>query len=471
MTAHKFEKKNSAADTFEPLEKNSRHGITMTERKERTNRNQRPIIRFDDDPSNLAEDGSCLRRSKLNRTGRTEKVPRATRGPAVELCSGMGGMGIGLREVGFDVRAAYDVWSDAVSIYNHNFADESAQTCNLLQEAGRRLVTESKRKLKEIELLAAGPPCKGFSQLRNGFHDGRNGQNRVLKAMPEYVALLRPRMFLIENVPALLSHRDGKTFEALLSSLQRPVTRLRYRVEFGVYDAAAFGTPQARKRVLILGVREGSGNESLPQPGIDLAPLFAAIRHSTPIPDYLRDHHRRLLDPRALTLTTASQALSDLPSLGPGHMGDGFHYATPAQNAYQRWARHGAPKLLSDIRTPAVTAETLERLTLVPPGGCARSIPEAHLNGLLRRYDSAYRRLHPDAPSTALSTKYDCVYHFEHHRSLSVREYARLQGIPDRISFPQELTCRRNAYEMIGNSVPPLLVKHVLEHTLGVAEE
>ncbi|MGH8643225.1 MAG: DNA cytosine methyltransferase [Gammaproteobacteria bacterium] len=394
----------------------------------------------------------------------------SVRGVAVELCCGMGGMGIGLRELGFDVRAAYDVWSDAVAVYNHNFGEDAAQTCNLLQEAGRQLVRARKAHLGDIELLAAGPPCKGFSQLRNGFHDGRNGHNRVLRAMPEYVALLRPRMFLIENVPALLSHRQGKTLEALLAKLQRPAPRLSYRVEYGVYDAAACGTPQARKRVLILGVREGSGNESLPEPDPDLAPLFAAIRHSTPIPDQMRQYHRQLLSPRALTLTTAKQALSDLPSLGAGNLEEQLRYATRPQSAYQRWARQGAPQLLSDTRTPAVTAETLKRLILVPPGGCARSIPETHLNGLLRRYDSAYRRLHPDAPSTALSTKYDCVYHFEQHRSLSVREYARLQGIPDRVTFPQELTCRRSAYEMIGNSVPPLLVKHVLARALGIVE-
>lgn len=111
--------------------------------------------------------------------------------------------------------------------------------------------------------------------------------------------------------------------------------------------------------------------------------------------------------------------------------------------------------------------DTIRRLRHIPPGGCARVIPKEHLNGLSRRYDSAYRRLHPDAPSTALSTKYDCVYHYHEQRSLSVREYARLQGIPDRITFPSEMVCRRSAYEMIGNSVPPLLVEGVLGATLG----
>lgn len=394
-------------------------------------------------------------------------VAAPTRGVAVELCCGMGGMGIGLRELGFEVRAAFDVWADAVAIYNHNFGEDLAQVCNLLQEGGRQKVVARKKELGEIELLAAGPPCKGFSQLRNGFHDGRNAHNRVLRAMPDYIALLRPRMFVLENVPALLSHRQGKTLEWLLHALQKPAARLNYRVEYGVYDAAAYGTPQARKRVLIFGVRGRSGAEGLPDPEPDLAPLFAAIRHATPMPAALQRYHRELMSPETFTLTTVRQALSDLPTLGAGSMDEQLKYGRRPQSAFQKWARHGAPKLLTDTRTPAVKPETLKRLRLVPQGGCARSIPEQHLNGLLRRYDSAYRRLHPDAPSTALSTKYDCVYHFEQDRALSVREYARLQGIPDRISFPQELTSRRSAYEMIGNSVPPLLIKHVLALAIG----
>jgi DNA (cytosine-5)-methyltransferase 1 len=141
-------------------------------------------------------------------------------------------------------------------------------------------------------------------------------------------------------------------------------------------------------------------------------------------------------------------------------------YASRALTAFQRWARIGAPEKLSDSRTPTVNEETINRLQHIPPGGCARAIPKEHLNGLSRRYDSAYRRLHPNAPSTALSTKYDCVYHYAKKRSLSVREYARLQGIPDRITFPPDIVCRRSAYEMIGNSVPPLLIERVLGEVL-----
>lgn len=391
-----------------------------------------------------------------------------SRGVAVELCSGLGGIGIGLRALGFGVAKSYDSWADAVAVYNHNFRADAASTCNLLSEQGRRLVGADRRRIGEIELLAAGPPCKGFSQLRNGNHDGRNGHNRVLACMPEYVALLRPRMFLIENVPDLIRHRKGKTLAELLARFKEPTKQLRYRVESRVYDAALFGTPQARRRILILGVRTGSGQERLPEPGPDLTQLFAAIRHKGEVPDDLEPYLNALNDPENERLTSASQALSDLPLLEAGQPEIERPYASGALSAFQRWARMGAPDKLRDSRTPAVNDETVDRLRHIPPGGCARAIPKEHLNGLSRRYDSAYRRLHPDAPSTALSTKYDCVYHYAKKRSLSVREYARLQGIPDRITFPASVVCRRSAYEMIGNSVPPLLIERVLGQALDL---
>lgn len=375
----------------------------------------------------------------------------------------MGGMGVGLAAAGHRVARAYDCWPDAVAIYNHNAPEAVGSTCNILSNDGRATIKKDCRRLGDIDLLAAGPPCKGFSQLRNGYHETPNPHNRVLLAIPEYVAILRPRMVLIENVPDLTRHRDGDTFRSLLRNLERPgMCGLQYRVEYGVYDAALFGTPQARRRILILAVRVGSGEEQLPDPSPDLASLYAAVRHGSKIPDGMESFVDRLADQNDISMTSARQALSDLPLLAAGEPEIPRAYMSPPNNTYQQVMRAASPELLSNTRTPAVRDETVRRLAMIAPGGCARDIPADALNGLSRRYDSAYRRLHPDAPSTALSTKYDCVYHYGEHRSLSVREYARLQGIPDHISFPDELTCRRHAYEMIGNSVPPLLVHGVI---------
>lgn len=416
------------------------------------------------DPSSTATNKAKLLAVPANARSATQ------RGAAVELCCGMGGMGIALRELSYDVEAAFDSWSQAVEIYNHNFSDAVAQECNLLSRAGWGQVLAAKQAIGDIELVAAGPPCKGFSRLRNGRHDGRNGHNRVLAAMPAYMGLLRPRRFLIENVPDLVGYRSGRTLEDLLAKLRGPAKGLAYDVSYRIYDAAWFGTPQTRRRVLILGSRRGERGH-LPEPGPDLTRLYAALRHGGEVPATFESYLKVLLDPQALQLTTASQALSDLPSLGPGVIEDEHGYGTTPQTAFQQHMREGASTMVRDVRTPKVTDATSDRLAHITPGGCARTMPPEHLNGLSRRYDSAYRRLHPDAPSTALSTKYDCVYHYAERRSLSVREYARLQAIPDRISFPSQVACRRNAYEMIGNSVPPPLIGGVLTKVLEANAE
>lgn len=388
------------------------------------------------------------------------------RGNAVELCCGMGGIGIGLAASGYQVVKAYDSWQPAVGIYNHNAQQNIASLCDILSDAGFNMIKRDKPAFKELELLAAGPPCKGFSQIRNGHHQP-SPHNRVLSVLPQYIGLLRPRLVLIENVPDLVRHENGSTFRRLIKKLVRPgPRRLQYRVEWGIYDAALFGTPQARRRIFIFCIRHGSGAESLPEDSPDLRLLYAILRHGGEIPEELKVFARRLADPNDQSMTTCLQALCDLPRLGPGQPEIPRPYATKPTSVYQQFARQKAPRLLTNTRTPMVRSETVQRLKMIPAGGCARDVPVEKLNGLSRRYDSAYRRMHPDAPSTALSTKYDCVYHFQEHRSLSVREYARLQGIPDRFSFPESIACRRHSYEMIGNSVPPVLVSGVLSQML-----
>jgi DNA (cytosine-5)-methyltransferase 1 len=269
------------------------------------------------------------------------------RGRAIELCCGFGGIGIGLRALGFSVSHAYDSWAEAVAIHNHNVPGDVAVECNVLTGVGRRLIAEDRKRMDDLEILAAGPPCKGFSRLQNGFHDGRNGQNRVLAAMPDYVALLRPRLFLIENVPDLERHRGGKTMAGVLSRLQQPKKGLKYRVSHAVFDAAQYGTPQARKRLLILGVRAGEGEEVLPNPGPDLTPLFSALRHGRKVPPELTPFLAALADAQNDQLTSASQALSDLELLDPGSTESTCRYKSVASTAFQRWVRLGAGETVS----------------------------------------------------------------------------------------------------------------------------
>ena len=93
-------------------------------------------------------------------------VPPEPRHTAIELCCGMGGIGIGLAAAGYRVVKAYDSWPAAVAIYNHNSPESVASACDILSREGRATINEERRHLGDIDLLAAGAPCKGFSQIR-----------------------------------------------------------------------------------------------------------------------------------------------------------------------------------------------------------------------------------------------------------------------------------------------------------------
>jgi DNA (cytosine-5)-methyltransferase 1 len=403
------------------------------------------------------------------RNQRDARTPKPSLGVAIELCAGLGGIGLGLRELGLDVRHAYDAWSTAIDVYNSNDESQRAKVCDLLSNSGRRMIASDVKALGGVALLAAGPPCKGFSQIKNGRHDGRRADNRthnrVLKSIPSYVALVKPRMVLVENVPALETHRDGKTLRELIKGLAEPSRHLSYDVSYHIYDAAEFGTPQSRRRLLVLAVRKGERALVLPQPGVDMRQLFSAIRRGSVVPGAMEKLAESLANPSTIAPTTVAQALSDLPLRRAGDLTDTASYASKPTSAFQKRMRLSGSTIVTGMRTPGVKEDTVQRLGHIPPGGCVLDIPEAQRIGLARSYHSAYRRLHPDAPSTALSTKYDCVYHYSLPRSLSLREYARLQGIPDWFRFSEDVVARRAAYEMIGNSVPPQLIEGVLGRT------
>jgi DNA (cytosine-5)-methyltransferase 1 len=148
--------------------------------------------------------------------------------------------------------------------------------------------------------------------------------------------------------------------------------------------------------------------------------------------------------------------------------------------------------MLTNVQVPRINQDTKVRLRGIPQGGNHRDLPEELLeryisgerwgqdNGtgrLSRRHFYAYRRLHPNIWAWTLNTKGDSVYHYEHARALSVREFARLQSFPDRFTFTTDprrglIEGRHDGgpahsrYRQAGNAVPPLLARAVAQRLL-----
>ncbi len=172
-----------------------------------------------------------------------------TKPAGIDLFAGAGGFSLGMEWGGIDVRAAVEYDASAALTYRMNHRRTVLLKQDIRTLSGIDLLRAARLKDGELDLLFGSPPCQGFS-TSNTVNRGLDNPNS--KLMNEFIRLTKettPRVFLIENVPGLLSYKDF--FIMLLGALEN----IGYAVRFLIMDAASYGVPQHRKRVLIQGCR------------------------------------------------------------------------------------------------------------------------------------------------------------------------------------------------------------------------
>ncbi len=324
----------------------------------------------------------------------------------VDVFSGAGGTTQGLRDAGYEVVAAIE--SDPAAA--ETFAANHPRTLLLDRDIRRVQAPALAQRLAEsgrpVDLLTACPPCQPFSTLGSG--DAADPRNRLVSSVLRFATALRPRAIVLENVPGL---QHEPRFTALLGSLGRD-----YRIATHVVDAADFGVPQRRRRVIVLGVRRDI-QVSLPPD------LLAAL------PDDFDTSPR-----------TAGEALAAVEEL------------TVVDDPVHR----------SRMPQPA----TLERIRAMRQGGGRFDLPahlqlacHARLTG--RHATSIYGRIDPTQPAPTMTTR--CTtpscgrfVHPTKDRGLTLREAALLQTFPLTYSFRGS---HQAIERQIGNAVPPRLAE------------
>jgi len=308
----------------------------------------------------------------------------------IDLFCGAGGLSLGLKRAGFAPVVAMDRDAAAAKTYSRNFPDV-------------KVVTEDVREVNwtvfrdRIDLVAGGPPCQPFSVAGD-----QKAANDVRDMLPEFVRAVRdinPRAFLLENVAGLASKRHESYFLSKVQSL----IELGYYVDFKVLDAADYGVPQSRKRVIILGSRERLMEFPEPTHGPGRSHrhrMARAVLNEQP-PD----------EPNTAIVTYArSPVLRPSPFAGMLVNGGGRPI---------------------NLDRPANT---------VPASAGGNRTQIVDLNGVLIDYHS--RLMDGASPKTG---------RVKHVRRLSIRESARLQDFPDFFEFSGE---RSAQYRQIGNAVP-----------------
>lgn len=406
----------------------------------------------------------------------------------VDLFCGAGGLSEGFRQAGFAIAAGSDSDPDAMATYARNFPEAQAITGDIRRPEIKERILQAAR---GASVLIGGPPCQAFSQVRNHTRVIDDPRNSLYREFLDVLQQSLPPVFVVENVTGMdqMGVRDQISTDLSLHG--------EYSVLPQVVDAADFGVPQTRKRLLFVGVRAGVGMDppQLEGSGATQAITLARLteprraRYQIVVQEHLAGTQagQALADPAELSIVTAADAISDLIALAVGNRRDVMRYTDLAapKSAYQLMMREGAGEMLANLQVPRINQDTVLRLRGIPPGGNHRDLQEElqqrYLTGqrwgqdngsgmLSRKHFYAYRRLHPDVWAWTLNTKADSVYHYGVERALSVREFARLQSFPDRFIFTTSPEVgliegrhdggpAHSRYRQVGNAVPPLLAR------------
>ncbi|MFT8705376.1 DNA cytosine methyltransferase [Bifidobacterium aquikefiricola] len=196
---------------------------------------------------------------------------------AVDLFAGAGGMSLGLTESGIDVVAAYEWWDAAVDAYNANFTTHQAHKQNLAEEEDSiRIISKF-----SPDIIVGGPPCQDFSSAGTQIEGTRAS---LTVSYAKIVAQVRSKCFVMENVPnARRSNAYGEAREIFRAA--------GYGLTEMVLDASYLGVPQRRKRLVVIGVLNGS--DGIARNAIELQESFLPLTVRQEYPDFPVEYYYR----------------------------------------------------------------------------------------------------------------------------------------------------------------------------------
>lgn len=383
---------------------------------------------------------------------------------ALDLFAGCGGLSMGLEEAGFQVAWANEIDPAAAATY----ANSNPEAKIWVEDASQFLLRCESRETGcpvwgEVDLLAGGPPCQGFSGY-NRYRGPEDPRNSLVEVYLDFVKLLLPRYVLMENVPGMLQMEAGSTPRLLMAALED----LGYSVGLGILQAGHYGLPQNRWRVFILASLVGECRASFPVPThfFPRITIHGATAFRNSVVQVLRDESS--LFGSLLPASTVGDAIQGLPMLRNGQLLGSASYGAESSSDYDKLMRLGSTNV-DDHECLKQGPIMMERIEAVPrkEGAGWLDLPD-HLKpkNLVRhgddRYKNRFGRLWWSGIfNTIVSIPYPYwgrFIHPEQDRVLSVRECARAQGIPDRVRFAGN---QKSKYRQVGNAVPPPLAAAV----------
>jgi DNA (cytosine-5)-methyltransferase 1 len=395
---------------------------------------------------------------------------------AVDLFGGIGGMALGFEQAGFDVVCAVEFDPAHAAAHRFNFprcevleTDVKALSIAALERAVLRGLERIGRQRRRVDVVFGGPPCQGFSV--GGIGDPEDPRNELIREFARLVLGLRPRAFVVENVPAMRNRVLAGTTMTVPDWLREEFDADYEVADPEVLNASAFGVPQDRRRLVIMGARRSEHVPTIPTPTHSPRPK-APEAGWAPAPELLLgpsvwdaigdlpeiDNFEALLKSDSMTSPSAERDQAKAATSGYA----ANLIAGRVDDDDLSWPRTNSPsRLTSSLRT-VHSAAVQDRF---------RGVAQGEVDAVSRFY-----RLHPEGISPTLragSTPDRGSYsaprpiHPYANRVISVREAARLHGYPDWFRFT---AAKWHGFRQVGNSVCPPLARSIgnsLRDSLG----
>jgi len=369
----------------------------------------------------------------------------------LSLFSGAGGFSYGFAQAGLKPVYGAEIDRDACATYEANVGG----ICHPLDiSQADPSFFQNTIKAREPFAVIGGPPCQGFSTA--GARETHDPRNRLIINYFNIVERVRPRWFIFENVEGLLTSGHG----AAVSSLVREFIRIGYSVRLHKVNLAAYGVPQTRKRVFIIGNRMGinfnfpeetcsfDSGKSKKQSDKPFAPSLAEAMAGLGAPARVRETKVLYSAPRPLTILDA------LMRAGNSASGVTEHFHT-------------------------TLAKDAARYALLKPGQTMKDLPQEFWHDSFKRRafrrvmdgtptekrggaPSGIKRLHGHLQSLTITSAASREFiHPEENRPLTIRECARIQTFPDHYHFTGSTS---SVMQQIGNAVPPMAAAVFARH-------